>query len=43
MVETEVGYTGGDMPNATYRLVKTDQTGHAESLKLVYNPARVSF
>lgn len=43
VLETEVGYTGGDVPNATYDIVKTGRTGHAESLKIVFDPARLSY
>jgi len=41
--ETEVGYTGGDTPNACYEQVKTGNTGHAESLKIVFNPQQLSY
>lgn len=43
VVETEVGYTGGSTPDATYEQVKTGRTGHAESLKIVFDPALLSF
>ncbi len=43
VLETEVGYTGGDTPNATYDLVKTGRSGHAESLKIVFDPARLTY
>jgi methionine-S-sulfoxide reductase len=43
VLETEVGYTGGDTPNATYEIVKTGRTGHAESLKIVFDPAKLSY
>ncbi len=43
VVETEVGYTGGDTPNARYDQVKTGNTGHAESLKIVFNPQQLSY
>ncbi len=40
---TEVGYSGGDTPNATYEQVKTGRTGHAESLKIVFDPQQLSY
>ena len=43
VVETEVGYTGGSTPNATYDIVKTGSSGHAESLKIVFDPKQLSF
>jgi methionine-S-sulfoxide reductase len=43
VVETEVGYTGGTTPNATYNIVKTGSSGHAESLKIVFDPKRLTY
>jgi len=43
VLATEVGYTGGDTPNAVYEQVKTGKTGHAESLKIVFNPQQLSY
>jgi methionine-S-sulfoxide reductase len=40
---TEVGYTGGETPNATYDIVKTGRSGHAESLKIVFDPKRLTY
>jgi len=39
VLSTRVGYTGGDVPNATYRNHGT----HAEALELVFDPARISY
>ena len=39
VVSTRVGYTGGDVPNATYR----DHGTHAEGIEIIYNPARLSY
>lgn len=43
VLSTRVGYTGGDTPNATYAKVKQGQTGHAESLEVVFDPEQLSF
>jgi methionine-S-sulfoxide reductase len=43
VLETEVGYTGGDTPDARYEQVKTGNTGHAESLKIVFNLQQLSY
>ncbi len=43
VLDTTVGYTGGTTPNPTYEQVKRGNTGHAESLEVVYDPARVSY
>jgi peptide methionine sulfoxide reductase msrA/msrB len=38
IVETEVGYAGGTTPSPTYEHVKTGTTGHAESIRVVFDP-----
>lgn len=43
VVSTEVGYCGGELKNAKYEDVKKGTTGHAESVKVVYDPARLTF
>jgi peptide-methionine (S)-S-oxide reductase len=43
VLATEVGYTGGDTPNAVYEQVKTGRTGHAESLKIVFDPQQLGY
>jgi peptide methionine sulfoxide reductase msrA/msrB len=43
VVDTEVGYTGGTTANATYADVKTGTTGHAESIRVVFDPERLSY
>jgi peptide-methionine (S)-S-oxide reductase len=37
------GYSGGSARNATYELVSTGTTGHAESVQITYDPAKTSF
>lgn len=41
--KTEVGYTGGKTLNPSYSTVKTGQTGHAESIQIYFDPARISY
>ena len=43
VTETRVGYMGGDTKNATYNLVKTGATNHAETVKIVFDPKRLKF
>lgn len=43
VLNTAVGYMGGFTPNPTYKETCTGQTGHAETVKVVYDPAQVSY
>lgn len=43
VVNTTVGYTGGTLKNPTYKDVCTDKTGHAEVVRVEYDPAQVSY
>ncbi|MEK6918689.1 MAG: peptide-methionine (S)-S-oxide reductase MsrA [Nanoarchaeota archaeon] len=43
ITKTEVGYMGGKKPNPTYREVCNDGTGHAEIIKIIYDPALVTY
>jgi peptide-methionine (S)-S-oxide reductase len=39
----ESGYAGGRMPNPSYEDVCTGDTGHAEVVRIVFDPAELSF
>ncbi len=43
IVETEVGYTGGYLPDPVYEKVKKGDTGHAESIQIHFDPKRISY
>ena len=43
VTSTAVGYMGGHTPNPTYKQVCASTTGHAEAVKVVYDPAKVSY
>src|SRR5215831_6465901 len=39
VISTRVGYSGGDVPNATYR----DHGSHAEAIEIIFDPAKLSY
>ena len=43
VVSTTSGFTGGTVANPTYRQVTTGNTGHAEAVRVVFDPARVTY
>jgi peptide methionine sulfoxide reductase msrA/msrB len=43
VVEVTAGYAGGSQANPDYELVETGKTGYAESVQVIYEPARISY
>lgn len=43
VVQAVSGYAGGKQPNPSYELVSTGATGHAESVKITYDPQKISY
>ena len=43
VIDTTAGYDGGTAATATYDQVTTEKTQHAESVKVVYDPAKISY
>jgi peptide-methionine (S)-S-oxide reductase len=41
--KVESGYSGGDVPNPTYRQVCSETTGHAEVVQVTFDPDEVSY
>ncbi|MEO6898101.1 MAG: peptide-methionine (S)-S-oxide reductase MsrA, partial [Caldimonas sp.] len=39
VISTRVGYSGGDVPNATYR----NHGSHAEAIEVIFDPAKLSY
>ena len=43
VVSTEVGYTGGHVDHPTYDQVSSETTGHLESIKVTFDPSKISY
>ena len=43
VIETEVGYAGGDSSNTSYEEVCTGKTGHTEAVKITYDEKIISY
>lgn len=43
VLDTTAGYAGGTAASATYDQVTTERTGHAESVRVVYDPSQITY
>ena len=43
VLDTTAGYSGGAAATATYQQVGQENTGHAESVKVVYDPSKITY
>jgi peptide-methionine (S)-S-oxide reductase len=43
VISATSGYTGGQTENPTYKEICTGETGHAEALQIVFDPAKITF
>lgn len=43
VLHTRVGYTGGTVPNATYAMLKSIDTGHAEAIEIEFDNSQTSY
>ena len=43
VIDTEVGFSGGSAKTAHYERVSEGDTGHAESIKITYDPSRITY
>lgn len=43
VIDVKSGYSGGAASTARYEMVSTDKTGHAESVRIKYDPSQISY
>jgi len=43
VISATSGYSGGSAKTAEYELVSTGETGHAQSVKVTYDPSKITY
>lgn len=43
VIDVVSGYMGGEIENPTYEQISSGKTGHAEAVRVVYDPAKISY
>ena len=43
VIETAVGFMGGEKPKPTYEEVSTQDTGYAETIEVIYDEKKISY
>ncbi len=43
VINATSGYSGGEAKTADYETVSTGETGHAESVKITYDPSQITY
>jgi peptide-methionine (S)-S-oxide reductase len=43
VIDVKAGYCGGDAKTAHYEIVSSGKTGHAESVRIKYDPSQISY
>jgi peptide-methionine (S)-S-oxide reductase len=43
VISATSGYSGGEAKTAQYEIVSTGETGHAESVKITYDPSQITY
>jgi peptide-methionine (S)-S-oxide reductase len=43
VIDVKAGYSGGSVDSAHYEIVSSGETGHAESVRIVYDPSQITY